>query len=123
MNNGIVESGKVEQLFSNDYADHALNAYRFDEQAFNRYVDLGMKLANSDFNPNGDGHFNMTDDVMNEIQDYNDFDLGDLYMNMDPSGRRMLAFDGIKNRDQFIDYIKAARHQYKVSREEQEKDV
>lgn len=101
-----------DEMFSTEYAEKAWNAYQYDEAMYHKYVNFGRTLSQAEYDPDGDGHFNIVSDVLKEFKGYNDNDLADVYLKMNEDQRRMLAFDGVHSREDWVKYIRSQTKAY-----------
>lgn len=102
----------MNAILSPEYAMQAYNTYQYDEAMYSRYVHTARILSKEEYDPDGDGHFNLVEDVIKEFKGYNDNELGDVYAGMDPEQRRMLAFDGVDTREKFVAYTRQKTKEY-----------
>lgn len=109
-------SGKqlpLDAILSSDYADKAYETFKYDESMYERYVHTGRVLSQEEYDPDGDGHFNLAENLINEFKTYNDNDLAEVYDNMSADQKRLLSFDSVPNRSEFVKYVRklSAEHE------------
>lgn len=100
------------EMVSPDFAQQAQQEYAINESAYDKYVNFARKLDEEEFDINGDGTFNFTDDALKSMNEMNDIELADMYDGMSDEQKTMMTFDGINSEDDYVSYVRKKYGEY-----------
>lgn len=106
-----------ERMVSVQYADQAWNKYQYDKSMYERYVNTAKTLSKEQYDPNGDGHYNLVESILDEFATNNDDEIREVFEQMDGDQRRMLAFDGVHNEDEYLNFVRSSISELHSKRE------